>query len=83
MIYVSRKGGKGGHSCRCRSFLHACDAVYAPHAVAECATTTESSQIANLRYVRTILMHPTPAPQGYSDSKSTSCTWAVLGFGSA
>ena len=41
MIYVSRKGGKGEHSCRCRcrSFLHACDEVYAPHAVAECATT--------------------------------------------
>ena len=27
----------GGH--RCRSFLHARDEIYAPHAIAECATT--------------------------------------------
>ena len=34
----AEKGERGGGH-RCRSFLHARDEVYAPHAIAECATT--------------------------------------------
>ena len=59
MIYVSRKGGNGGASLSlifARSRWGLCTARNR-----RVCDDAESSQIANLRYVRTIFMHPTPA----------------------